>query len=393
MEREPEKRERQTGQDAEENLDEGDHGEQEKGYSARKPPLQRIPVSRDDPFTREWLPSPPDESAADPATVERYRASRLSTSGTGSGSEALQRDLTSLVRSVKENFDTKLRVFRKAVQENMETNKHEARAALETAQRDAEAQFHSLAESLERKVSHALERVDSVDPDALVADVRQEIDVFRADIETKLDTFQQTLGDFDVTIFMNELREAFQAQIRELKKRNEELQRHLKDRDRKIASLKGEINRLRKMVQEGARRGQGQGQEQGRGAGESASTTPVERLPGPAAPTSVPEHEGRQTLVQGGRIASVPADARDFLSPDAREAAARDSFNRSAREVPYPGPEPKQGRPAEVPYPGQGAEKAESRGPRKRQVMFCKNCGRQRSRPDARFCTYCGQPF
>lgn len=270
-----------------------------------------------------------------------------------------ERRVIALVNALKENVEVKQDALRKDLEEKIE----EVSASSQSAKDEMLQENQSLREEMHQENQAIREEVreeNQVLRSEITASIAQlqerlentslptdEIEGLKSEVEGNLAQIQSLVSQFDISIFINEIRDAFSAKL----KAAEVKIRDLTTQVGKYKDAANTIDTLSSQLEEKQR--------------------DIEHL---QAELTAKEEEIAQLQATGDSVpVSIPINKTEPVSKPSVK-----------RVGPRPSPAPPIAQQNSAQAPEGGAEKP---------VKFCKSCGKPRSRSTARFCIYCGAEY
>ncbi len=252
-----------------------------------------------------------------------------------------ERQIISLMNSLKDNFDAKLVALRK----DLEQKTHEQVANEIIKIQDAMEKLRSTNDEAQKAISdqvtalaEKLNQFTAASPD--------ENAKFKQEVQVTLEKVQALTSKFDLTLFVNEIRGSFSSKLEQAEFKAKELAEQ-------VEKSQQESDQLKKALAEK----------------ELKAKQEIEQLKRDLA---AKDSEPRR-MQQSTPVAAAPLSR---ISPIPSQPSTAPYLQRN--------PSPLNG-------PGNSSEDQTDQG--KKPVQYCKNCGKARNRTAARFCIYCGSEF
>ncbi len=254
-----------------------------------------------------------------------------------------ERQIISLMNSLKDNFDAKLTALRKdleqktreqvtneiiKIKDEIEKLKVDNKEVLDKLQTDNDEARKAITDQI-TELSEKLDSLASAPPD--------ENEKFKEEVQATLDKVQALTSKFDLTLFVNEIRESFASKLEQAEKKAKDLADRLEKGQFEVDKLKKDMadkeQQAKQEIEQLKRELATQDTDSRPAPASSPAPTPMSRIP----PASSPSYLQRKPS---------PISERETQGEDG-----------------------------------------------KKTVQYCKNCGKTRNRSSARFCIYCGSEF
>jgi len=240
-----------------------------------------------------------------------------------------ERQIISLMNSLKDNFDAKLVALRKDIEQKSQEYVANEIIKVQDAMENLRTESADARKALADQVATLAEKIDKFN--AVTPDENAK---FKAEVQATLDQVQTLTSKFDLTIFVNDIRESFAAKLQQAEQKAKEL-------SEQAEKVQMEMDQLKKALAEKDLQAKQEIEQLKRSASRpTPATAPLPRIPPTSPPTSAPSYLQRGPPFEEG-----------------------DSSYGNQTDL------------------------------GKKSVQFCKNCGKTRSRSSARFCIYCGSEF
>ncbi len=248
-----------------------------------------------------------------------------------------ERQIISLMNSLKDNFDAKLVALRKDLEQKTHEQVTNEIIKIQDAMEKLKEKNDETRKALSEQVTSLAQKLDQ-----FTAASPDENAKFKEEVQATLDKVQSLTSKFDLTLFVNEIRQSFSSKLEQAEKRAKELSEQAEKRQQEVDQLKKAL--AEKDVQ---------------------AKQEVEQLKRNLATRDMDAHRPPQAApVAAAPLSRIPPTS----SPTYLQR----------NPPPFNQPEPS--------YESQGDQ-----GPK--TIQYCKNCGKARNRSSARFCIYCGSEF
>ncbi len=243
-----------------------------------------------------------------------------------------ERQIISLMNSLKDNFDAKLTALRKDLEqktrEQVANEIVKIQDAMEQLQNKNEESQKAMSDQL-ASLAEKLDQLATTPPD--------ENEKFKEEVQATLDKVQELTSKFDLTVFVNDIRQTFASKLEQAEKKAKELAE-------RVEKEQQEADQLRKTMADK----------------EQQAKQEIEHLKEELA---IKDTESRR--VPQSAPAPIPLSR---IPPTSSQPSTPSYIQRSPSPL----------------SDGEAGKKA---------IIYCKNCGKERNRSSARFCIYCGSEF
>jgi ABC-type transporter Mla subunit MlaD len=263
------------------------------------------------------------------------------------GNHDSERQIISLMNSLKDNFDAKLVALRKDIEQKSQEHVANEIKKVQDAMEKLRTESADARKGLAEQVAALVEKIDKFN--AVTPDENAK---FKAEVQATLDQVQTLTSKFDLTIFVKEIRESFAAKLQQAEQKAKEL-------SEQAEKAQMEMDQLKKVL----------------GEKDLQAQQEIAQLKRSLSMKDVEPHRFPPTT----------------SSPASRPTPATAPLPRIPPTSP-PTPVPsylQRGSPFEERDSSYGNQTDQGQ----KSVQYCKNCGKTRSRSSARFCIYCGSEF
>ncbi|OLS15662.1 MAG: hypothetical protein RBG13Loki_0697 [Promethearchaeota archaeon CR_4] len=249
-----------------------------------------------------------------------------------------ERQIISLMNSLKDNFDAKLIALRKDIELKSREQVANEIIKIQDAIEKLRTESVDARKVLTDQVATIVQKVEN-----FKAVTPEENAQFKEEVQASLDQLNALTSKFDLTVFVNDIRESFSTKLQQAEQKAKELSTEAERARVEMEQLKKAL--IEKDIQ--AKQEIEQLKASLAAKAESGSTTrplptgaPLSRIPPTSSPISTPAYLQRGSSLEEGNPSYSPQSNQNQKS-----------------------------------------------------VQYCKNCGKTRARSTARYCIYCGSEF